>query len=34
MLGLSDPQIAGLYDDQVVHRTEPYTSAQVEAAHP
>jgi crotonobetainyl-CoA:carnitine CoA-transferase CaiB-like acyl-CoA transferase len=34
LLGLSQPQIATLYDDRVVHRTEPYTTAQVEPAHP
>jgi len=34
MLGLSEPQIASLYDDHVVHRTEPFTTAQVEPAHP
>jgi crotonobetainyl-CoA:carnitine CoA-transferase CaiB-like acyl-CoA transferase len=34
MLGLSEPQIATLYDEHVVHRTEPFTTAQVDAAHP
>ena len=34
MLGLSEPQIATLYDDHVVHRTEPFTTAQVQPAHP
>jgi crotonobetainyl-CoA:carnitine CoA-transferase CaiB-like acyl-CoA transferase len=34
MLGLADEQIATLYDDRVVHRTEPFTTAQVEPAHP
>jgi crotonobetainyl-CoA:carnitine CoA-transferase CaiB-like acyl-CoA transferase len=34
MLGLSDEHIAALYDEQVVHRTEPFDDAQVEPAHP
>jgi crotonobetainyl-CoA:carnitine CoA-transferase CaiB-like acyl-CoA transferase len=34
MLGLSDAQIGALYDDHVVHRTEPFTTAQVDPAHP
>jgi len=34
MLGLSDPQIASLYAQQVVHRTEPFTTPQVEPANP
>lgn len=34
MLGLSDEHIAALYNEQVVHRTEPFTTAQVEPAHP
>jgi len=33
LLGLSDAQIAGLYDEDVVHRTEPFTTGQVEPAH-
>jgi sulfur carrier protein ThiS len=34
MLGLSDEHIAALYNEQVVHRTEPFDIAQVEPAHP
>jgi crotonobetainyl-CoA:carnitine CoA-transferase CaiB-like acyl-CoA transferase len=34
MLGLAEEQIAALYTDHVVHRTEPFTTAQVEPAHP
>ena len=34
MLGLDDDAIARLYEEQVVHRTEPFTEAQVEAIHP
>src|SRR5271168_250868 len=34
MLGLSDEEIARLYQEEVVHRTEPFTSPQVEAVHP
>jgi crotonobetainyl-CoA:carnitine CoA-transferase CaiB-like acyl-CoA transferase len=34
LLSLSESQIAGLYDDQVVHHTEPFTTGQVEPAHP
>jgi hypothetical protein len=34
MLGLSEPQIASLYEDHVVHRTEPFTTAQAEPLHP
>jgi len=34
MLSLSEPQIASLYAQQVVHRTEPFTTPQVEPAHP
>ena len=34
MLGLSDEEIARLYEEEVVHRTEPFTSPQVEAVHP
>jgi hypothetical protein len=33
MLGHSEPQIAALDDDRVVHRTEPFTTAQVEPAN-
>jgi crotonobetainyl-CoA:carnitine CoA-transferase CaiB-like acyl-CoA transferase len=34
MLGFSEPDIDQLYRDQVVHRTEPFTTPQVDAAHP
>jgi len=34
MLGLSRPAIEQLYADRVVHRTEPFTAPQVEAANP
>jgi crotonobetainyl-CoA:carnitine CoA-transferase CaiB-like acyl-CoA transferase len=34
MLGLPEAHIASLYDEEVVHRTEPYTTAQVDASHP
>jgi crotonobetainyl-CoA:carnitine CoA-transferase CaiB-like acyl-CoA transferase len=34
MLGLSDPAIEQLYADGVVHRTEPFTEPQAEAANP
>jgi crotonobetainyl-CoA:carnitine CoA-transferase CaiB-like acyl-CoA transferase len=34
MLGLSETDIAKLYDAKVVHRTVPYTTPQVEAIHP
>ena len=34
MLGLTDASIAGLYADHVVHRTEPFTTPQAEAANP
>jgi crotonobetainyl-CoA:carnitine CoA-transferase CaiB-like acyl-CoA transferase len=34
MLGLSEPAIARLYEDEIVHRTEPFTIAQVAAVHP
>lgn len=34
MLGLSQPEIESLYDDQVVHRVAPFTEAQVEAVNP
>jgi crotonobetainyl-CoA:carnitine CoA-transferase CaiB-like acyl-CoA transferase len=33
MLGLSDQDIAALYDEGIVHRTEPFTSPQVDAMH-
>jgi crotonobetainyl-CoA:carnitine CoA-transferase CaiB-like acyl-CoA transferase len=34
MLGLPDAAIEGLYADHVVHRTEPFTTPQAEAANP
>jgi crotonobetainyl-CoA:carnitine CoA-transferase CaiB-like acyl-CoA transferase len=34
MLGLTDAAIGGLYADRVVHRTEPFTTPQAEAANP
>ena len=34
LLGLSDEDIARLYTENVVHRTEPFTEPQVEAVHP
>jgi hypothetical protein len=34
MLGLRGDEIARLYEEQVVHRTEPFTEPQVEAIHP
>jgi len=34
MLGLAEPEIEGLYADQVVHRTEPFTTPQADAANP
>ncbi len=34
LLGLPEAEIANLYAENVVHRTEPFTSPQVEAAHP
>ena len=34
MLGLSDEEIDRLCEEEVVHRTEPFTSPQVEAVHP
>ena len=34
MLSLSDTDIARLYDDKVVHRTEPFTTPQIEAVNP
>jgi crotonobetainyl-CoA:carnitine CoA-transferase CaiB-like acyl-CoA transferase len=34
MLGLSEPTIARLYEDEIVHRTEPFTTAQVAAVNP
>jgi crotonobetainyl-CoA:carnitine CoA-transferase CaiB-like acyl-CoA transferase len=34
MLGLSDADITQLYEQHVVHRTEPFVSPQVEAIYP
>ncbi len=34
MLGLSASEIENLYGEDVVHRTEPFTTPQVEAVHP
>jgi crotonobetainyl-CoA:carnitine CoA-transferase CaiB-like acyl-CoA transferase len=34
ILGLSDEEIARLYDQNVAHRTEPFTEPQVDAVHP
>jgi crotonobetainyl-CoA:carnitine CoA-transferase CaiB-like acyl-CoA transferase len=34
MLGLTQSTIKGLYADEVVHRTEPFTEPQVEAVNP
>jgi crotonobetainyl-CoA:carnitine CoA-transferase CaiB-like acyl-CoA transferase len=34
MLGLSQTDIASLYADEVVHRTEPFTTPQVDAVNP
>ena len=34
LVGLSEPEIDALYADAIVHRTEPFTEAQVEAANP
>ena len=34
MLGLSDTEIDALYAEQIVHRTEPFTTPQAEAANP
>jgi len=34
VLGFSAEEIARLYDEKVVHRTEPFTTAQVEAVNP
>ena len=34
MLGMSDQEIAALYSDGAIHRTEPFTSPQAEAVHP
>jgi crotonobetainyl-CoA:carnitine CoA-transferase CaiB-like acyl-CoA transferase len=34
ILGLSDTEIAALYAEKVVHRTDPFTTAQVQAVNP
>ena len=34
LLGLSPTEIDRLYGDEVVHRTEPFTTPQVAAVHP
>jgi crotonobetainyl-CoA:carnitine CoA-transferase CaiB-like acyl-CoA transferase len=34
MLGFAEPDIKGLYDEKVVHRTEPFTKPQVAAVNP
>ena len=34
LVGLSEADVQNLYDTQVVHRTEPFTEPQVEAANP
>ena len=34
MLGLSEAEIDGLYADEAVHRTEPFTMPQVASANP
>jgi crotonobetainyl-CoA:carnitine CoA-transferase CaiB-like acyl-CoA transferase len=34
MLGFSETAIEGLYADQIVHRTEPFTMPQVDAVNP
>jgi hypothetical protein len=34
MLGLSQSAIDQLYADQVIHRTEPFTTPQVDAVNP
>jgi crotonobetainyl-CoA:carnitine CoA-transferase CaiB-like acyl-CoA transferase len=34
MLGFSEPDIEKLYAEKVVHRTEPFTTPQVEAINP
>jgi crotonobetainyl-CoA:carnitine CoA-transferase CaiB-like acyl-CoA transferase len=34
LLGLSASDIEALYNDRVVHRTEPFTTPQVAAVHP
>ena len=34
LFGLSETEIDGLYAQEIVHRTEPFTSPQVGAVHP
>ncbi len=34
MLGLSETEIQNLYDEQIIHRTEPFTEPQVSAVNP
>src|SRR6185437_16146270 len=34
MLGLSETEIDALYAEQIVHRTEPFTTPQVDAVNP
>jgi crotonobetainyl-CoA:carnitine CoA-transferase CaiB-like acyl-CoA transferase len=34
LLNLDDADIAGLYEDKAVHRTEPFTTPQVAAVNP
>jgi crotonobetainyl-CoA:carnitine CoA-transferase CaiB-like acyl-CoA transferase len=34
LLNLNEMEITRLYQENAVHRTEPYTTAQVEAVHP
>jgi hypothetical protein len=34
MLGLPQAEIDGLYAGQIVHRTEPFTTPQVDAVNP
>jgi crotonobetainyl-CoA:carnitine CoA-transferase CaiB-like acyl-CoA transferase len=34
MLGFAEPDIQTLYDEKVVHRTEPFTEPQVAAVNP
>jgi crotonobetainyl-CoA:carnitine CoA-transferase CaiB-like acyl-CoA transferase len=34
ILGSSDEEIARLYDQNIAHRTEPFTEPQVDAVHP
>jgi hypothetical protein len=34
MLGFAEPDLQKLYDEQIVHRAEPFTEPQVEAVNP